>query len=154
MGQKRLLILTLSLLFVWILAISVLRSEQASDIRWVNDNNDRLVYMQRAAWIVDGSIPYKDVFSEYPQIPNYFFALPYILLSLFQPIETINSFQYIAFFSFFMLIILELTIILLYKLLPRNKDRAFLLLLPASLYFTFNRFDILPAFLTLLRIED
>jgi hypothetical protein len=49
-----------------------------------------------------------------------------------------------------MLVILFTLIDQLYKLLPDKKYLAFLLLLPAPLYYTFNRFDILPAYLCLL----
>ena len=44
------------------------------------------------------------------------------------------------------------TITLLYPMLPIHKNSAFLLLLPAALYFTTNRFDILPSFLVLLSL--
>ncbi|MCF6277204.1 MAG: glycosyltransferase 87 family protein [Anaerolineales bacterium] len=152
MKKKQKISLILGLLIFWALSVSVLRWQPGMEIRWVDDPNDKIIYMERAAWIVDGSIPYKDVFSEYPQVPNYLFAVPFIIFSTVQPMATVNSFQYTALFSLFMLGILARTIILLYNLLPNKKNRAFLLLLPASLYFSFNRFDIFPAFLVLLSI--
>ena len=44
------------------------------------------------------------------------------------------------------------SILLVYKLRPDRKHLALLMLLPAGLYFTHNRFDIIPAFLGLLSI--
>jgi uncharacterized membrane protein len=74
---------------------------------------------------------------------------------LFASHQTVDAFGYWLHSSIFSLIMLGFlggTIILLYRMLPAHKDRAFLLLLPASLYFAYNRFDILPSFLVLLSL--
>jgi hypothetical protein len=45
-----------------------------------------------------------------------------------------------------------LAILVLAQLLPQHKNRALLCLLPASLYFTFNRYDILPSLVCLVSL--
>jgi len=45
------------------------------------------------------------------------------------------------------------SILLLHDLRTKYKDFAFLFLLPASLYFSYNRYDIIPAFLSILCIR-
>ncbi|NOY97933.1 MAG: DUF2029 domain-containing protein, partial [Chloroflexi bacterium] len=152
MSKKLFLLLVSVLLAIWVSAISVFQFNLGSKIRWINDYYDRSVYAERATWIFDHGIPYVDTLSEYPQVPTYFFAVPYLALGQLQPIETVSVRLYSAVFSLFMLIVLGGTVVLLYRSLPENKNLAFLLLLPAPLYFTFNRFDILPALMVLVSI--
>ncbi len=143
--------LILFLIVVWLLSISVLFNNLSRGpehfIRWFNDHNDRLAYMQDGVWLAEGGIPYKDVPSEYPQVPTYLFGLLYLFAR--GDSETTIYFWHSSIFSLLMLAALFLTIRLLYTTLPERKWRAWLMLLPASLYFTYNRFDILPAFLCL-----
>jgi hypothetical protein len=57
---------------------------------------------------------------------------------------------YSAFFSLEMLLVLFLVSKILLELLPSSlSNYVFLVLLPPTLYFTYNRFDILPAYLCL-----
>jgi hypothetical protein len=58
---------------------------------------------------------------------------------------------YSAFFSLEMLLVLFLFFKVLLELLPPSRSNcAFLVLLPPTLWYTYNRFDILPAFLCLI----
>lgn len=68
MPRRQAVFLTLFLAIVWLLLISVLHNNLASDpqqfIRWFNDPNDRLAYMQDGAWLPSGQVPYREVKSE------------------------------------------------------------------------------------------
>ena len=151
MGTKKTLLLILGLLIVWLLGNSLLRDNLGSSIRLFNDDSDWKNYFSDGAYFLKGQVPYKDTLSEYPQIPTYLFAVPYLL---FRPSsgEAFNFRLYTSVFSFIMIGVLFGTISLLYNMLQTHKDRAFLLLLPAGLYFSYNRFDILPSFLVLLSL--
>jgi hypothetical protein len=151
MSRKQTYFLIFFLFLVWLTQVSFLFNNLSSDpnnsIRWFNDHNDRLAYMQDGIWIKTGGVPYRDVMSEYPQIPTYLFAIPFLLLG--NASEQTLYFWHSSIFSFLMLVTLFFTIRMLFTLLQEHKKRAFLLLLPASLYFAYNRFDILPAFICL-----
>ena len=152
MGLKRTTGLVLALLFIWILCISLLHENLGVSIRLFNDDYDRGIYAEHGKWLQNGEVPYRDEFSEYPQVPTYLFALPYFLIPGAAG-ELFGYYLYSTLFSFLMLAFLFGTIALLYKMLPeRRRWLAFLMLLPASLYFTVNRFDILPAFLCLISL--
>ena len=150
MNRKQTYILAAVLLATWLLLISVLRTNLSTNpdyIRWFNDHNDRWLYMLRGEWFPQHSLPYVDVLSEYPQIPTYLFGLLY----LFIPTTDVQGvyFLHSSIFSLLMLFCLFLTIRMLYAMLSERKWLAYLMLLPGTLYFTHNRFDILPAFLAL-----
>ncbi len=118
----------------------------------VNDHHDIRVYFQRGSWVSTDQQPYRDVFSEYPQIATWFFAIPHVVSNAWSQQNKIQqkgeqAYRYV--FSGLMAIFLALTIARLYALRSDYKWLAFLMLLPASCYFTQNRFDILPGFLTL-----
>jgi hypothetical protein len=149
--RKTFFILVFIIIVVWVIASVVFADNLGQEIRFVNDYYDRFIYAERAMWFTEGKIPYVDVFSEYPQVPTYLFALPYLVLNLLQ-YPVVSDILYSATFSLLMLIFLGWTIILLKKLLlqlKKNSNLAFLLFLPAPLYFSFNRFDILPALIVL-----
>ncbi len=151
MSLKKILALGIGLLVAWLLGISLLRQNLGSNVNFFNDDYDRSDYALRGEYILNGQVPYRDSFSEYPQIPTYLFAVPYLL----QPRQLGPAVSYTLFsatFSLMMLVVLFATIVLLYRMLPEKKNLAFLLLLPASLYFTYNRFDVLPGFLVLLAL--
>lgn len=150
MSKKHTYILAVGLLIFWLLLTSVLRDNLSTDPeapRWFNDHNDRWIYMEIGGWLPRHEIPYRDTPSEYPQVPTCLFGI----LRLFSPgtNEQTIYFLHSSLFTFLMLLFLFLTIRLLYTMLPRQKWMAYLMLLPGSLYFTYNRFDILPAFLAL-----
>ncbi len=118
-----------------------------SQIRLINDYHDRDIYSQRGSWLPEKKVPYLEVFSEYPQLATYFFGLPHIAKDVFSKFSL--SIDYYTIFSLLMIFVLFFTINILMKLL-KNEYLAFLLLLPATFYFTYNRYDILPSFFSVL----
>jgi len=155
MTKKQNYLLIAFLLVLWLLQSTVLRNNLYSDsetaVRWISDHNDRWIYMLRGEWLPTGGLPYRDVGSEYPQIPTYLFGLLFLLVPPGSD-EQMTYFIHSSVFSLVMLILLYATIRLLYAMLPQRKWMAFLMLLPGTLYFTLNRYDILPAFLSLLSL--
>lgn len=150
MNKKQTYFLAAILLVIWILFISVLRANLSNSpdyVRWFNDHNDRWIYMLRGEWFPQHNLPYVNVPSEYPQIPTYLFGLLYIFI----PTADVQRvyFLHSSIFSLLMLVSLFFTTRMLYAMLSERKWLAYLMLLPGTLYFTYNRFDILPAFLVL-----
>jgi len=174
-------IILLSLLLVASILLSLgIRKNFGSEVGYVNDYGDKIVYAVRGSWYPYSKNPYTEVPSEYPQAATYFFALPYVIMGFPGPLDTrligglenfVNSdiplnanaqsaphlrnklfMRYSLIFSLLMVPFLFFSILLVYKLRPDRKHLAFLMLLPAGLYFTHNRFDIIPAFLGLLSI--
>ena len=148
MTSRQTLFLSTGLFIFWLLAITLLRSNFGTHIRFFSDEVDRKTYFERGSWLPTGQVPYRDVLSEYPQVPTFFFGLLQIPV-LGEQNEERAYLKFSSLFSFSMLVILFALVDQIYRLLPNAKYRAFLLLLPALLYFTFNRFDVLPAYLCL-----
>ncbi|MBU1164509.1 hypothetical protein KKA15_03030 [Patescibacteria group bacterium] len=135
-----------------------------TSVRYINDywvdfdhdgqallvHHDKGVYALRGVWFPRKLRPYTDVFSEYPEIATYFFAIPYFFINTTD--DATILFEYSLVFSLLMMIFLAFTISLLYKMKPEKKYLAFLMLLPASLYFSYNRYDIIIAFIMLLSL--
>jgi hypothetical protein len=149
-------------------------------IGFINDYGDKMVYAVRGSWYPYSKKPYTEVSSEYPQFATYFFALPYVKMGFPSPLDTrligeIEAFvnsktpanpndpsahhmrnkllrRYSFVFSLLMVPFLFFSILLVYELRSDRKHLAFLMLLPAGLYFTHNRYDIIPACLGLLSI--
>jgi hypothetical protein len=163
-------ILVLLLLVICSLIFSLaFRDNLGLDVRIINDYFDRSAFALRGSWFSLSKAPYTEVFSEYPQVATYFFALPYILMEpiisqnktlieLIQIPDPPNSipqnqivFDYATVFSLLMMVFSFLSISLLYQL-RGNQKISLLLLLPSSFYFTFNRFDIMVCFLVLLSL--
>lgn len=149
MKSKRILYLGLGLTLVWLLVITFLRANLQTPIRLFSDEYDRYIYFERGVWIENHQVPYRDVLSEYPQVPTYMFGLVR-LTAAGEKDPYIAYWKFSSIFSFLMLVLLAATIELLHGMLPVHKSWAYLLLLPAPLFFAFNRFDILPAYITLL----
>ena len=149
MKSKQLLYLLLGMALLWLLASTILRANLQIPIRLFSDDYDRFIYFQRGMWLVNNQVPYRDVISEYPQVPTFLFGLFHIP-ALGESNPDVAYWKFSSIFSLSMFISLVATIELLCKMLPGNNHRAYLLLLPAPLYFAFNRFDILPAYLCLL----
>lgn len=149
MKSNRFVSLGLGLLLLWLLVITFLRANLQTPVRLFSDEYDRFIYFERGAWFTEHLVPYRDVLSEYPQVPTYFFGLVRAV-TLGEGNIDIAYWKFSSAFSLLMLVILAATIELLYRMLPTKKYRAYLLLLPAPLFFSFNRFDILPACLSLL----
>lgn len=143
------LYLVAGLLIVWFLATTVLRNNLGGHVRYFSDEADRIAYFERGVWFPKGQIPYRDVFSEYPQVPTFLFGVFYI--PILGEKDTMTAYmKFTSLFSLAMLWLLFMTINQVYKLMDGKRYLSFLLLLPAPLYFTINRFDILPAYLCLL----
>lgn len=149
MKSSRTLFLAFGLFLVWIMVTTILRINLGSTVRFFSDDYDRAFYFDRGSWLVNHQIPYQDTISEYPQIPTYLFGLTRIVTL---GDNDLNSayWKFSALFSIITLIVLFATIELLNKMLGPNHRYAYLLLLPAPLFFAINRFDVLPAYITLL----
>lgn len=134
---------------------------------FINDFWDRSAYFSRGSWYPLKKIPYKDIFEEYPPLAVYVFATPFLCMPknveyfydnfLASPVAMSSFYTslYSKIFSCFMgfagILSAFITLVLL-KILKKNQVFSLLYLLPASLFFTFNRFDILPALMVLLSL--
>ena len=138
------------LLFIIVSCLSLLLSSMPDDgvPRLINDPYDLSNYQDRGSWVVLGQQPYRDVFSEYPQLATYMFALPHIFAKPFGDAGD----TYRVFFSLMMAVCLTVSALVIYELRSDRKYLAFLMFLPASIYFTHNRYDIVPAMFTILSI--
>ena len=141
------------LLFCWGILLLLFADNLGSSVRFFNDYSDRLVYAARGAWVLSGKVPYVDAFCEYPQVAVLFFSLPYLLLIAFFPSVFPVTLYYLVLYQLLSLAIALATVWILGKMIgAENRWRLLLLALPASAYFIFNRFDILPAFLCILSL--
>jgi len=121
-----------------------------SNIRFFNDTHDKYVYSIRGSWFPLQKAPYSEVFSEYPQLATYFFAVPYLFT---QYSSAKISRDYFLIFSLLMMLFLYGIYLLLQRMLDKNyKYYSLIILLPSILYFSFNRYDVLPAFLSILSL--
>jgi hypothetical protein len=138
------------LLFLLVCVGSLLLSSTPDDVtpRLINDHFDLENYRDRGSWIIGWREPYADVFSEYPQLATYMFAIPHMLGEAFN----LGPDSYRYFFSILMAVCLAITTVLVYQERSDRKYLALLMFLPASIYFTHNRYDIVPAMFTLLSI--
>lgn len=126
--------------------VPVIFSEKTGRL-WA-DAYDRAVWFEAGKWLVDHTPPV----SAYPPVTTFLFGFDHLASMWFEPDRQIII--YLAVFSLEMMVILFLVFKILLDLLPlRLSNYAFLLLLPPTLYFTYNRFDILPAFLCLLAYQ-
>lgn len=109
-------------------------------LRLFRDDYDRTSYATRGTWIRDGEKPHVDVYNEYPQLTTYMLAVPYLFVS--------DSRDYIRVFAFMMAVFLAGAAWVMAALCRRlgvPTTRVLYLLLPGTLYFSVNRFDIVPA---------
>jgi hypothetical protein len=137
------------LLFLFIVLTFVLTYNLDSEIRFFNDYYDRGIYYLRASWYSEGKIPYRDTICEYPQITLFILTIPFFL----SPTKILSDGQYLISITLIMFIAFYGTFLLLYRMLERKRKKlAFLLFLPASFYFSYNRFDIIPTFFILLAL--
>jgi hypothetical protein len=144
--------IALALLLVLVSALA----NRYGHYRLVNDHHDIGVYHKRGAWVYGARQPYRDVFSEYPQVSTWFFGVPHLLTRGWAtvtgtPVLDVQPYRYV--FTAFMALFLTATVRLTYALRRDSKWLSLLLLMPAGWYFTHNRFDIMPAFLTLLALD-
>ena len=132
-------------LIAGITIIIVVRGLNVNAERLFIDNQDLSIYYARGEWSIIGAPP----LSEYPQIPTLLFGIDRLLSAWIGPGMPFKVFA--SLFSMEMLVVLFLVIKVLLEVLPKGLSRyTSLMLLPPVLYFTYNRFDILPAYLCLL----
>lgn len=141
--KRKLFYVWVCLLMAWfIMAITPLLG--GMDIG-LADYNDLKVYFQRGKWFTEN----KPLVSEYPQIPTLLFGVNHAASMWFD--ADLQLGVYVVVMTLEMLIILYLVFKVLLELLPPHLSRnIYLLFLPPTLYFTFYRFDILPAYLCLI----
>lgn len=150
--SRRHLWLCVGLLLLWVLLATLLRENFRLAIPWFNDYSDRGDYFRGGAWLPLRAVPYRDVMSEYPQVATYLFGLLYLPF-LGQLDSPALFFQYSILFAFIMIFLLICLMVLLEGMLAGHKRNVVLaLLLPASLYFSYNRFDVLPVLMVLLAL--
>ena len=150
--NKRYWLLGIGLLLLWVCMATILRENLGSNVRLFNDEADRTDYFYRGSWLPLNKVPYRDVMSEYPQVPTFIFGILYIPF-LKQTDPAVAYSGYSALFSFLMLCLLACLMITLDRMLPeKNKKLVFCLLLPAPLYFVYNRFDVLPSLIVVLAL--
>lgn len=177
--RKSVIVLILLLLFSAVASLGI-HDNFGSEMGFLNDYGDKMVYSVRGSWLPYSKKPYTGVPSEYPQIATYFFAVPYIVMEALGSVspekigqieQIVNSdvstnpnipssphmrndvlIRYSFIFSLLMAFFLALSILLIYAMRKERKYLAYLLLLPAGLFFTHNRFDVIISFLGLLSI--
>ena len=114
-------------------------------VRLLYDVSDKNAYIRCGRYaLLDGGAPYRDAYSEYPQLATYLFGVPFAFAS--------NRAEYHHYFTWMMAFCLAATYLLVSRvciMLGLSPRRALLLLLPGALYFTMNRFDIVPAFIVM-----
>ncbi len=145
------------LFLLWVGLVTLLRDNLGARARVFNDYADRADYFVRGSWLPTDTVPYRDVPSEYPQIPTFIFGILYLpILGRLDPAAYFTF--YSALFSFLMLCLYLGLAAMLDRLLPADKKAlVWTLLLPAPLYFAYNRFDVLPALIVtaaLLMVRD
>jgi uncharacterized membrane protein len=118
-------------------------------IRFFFDYSDLSVYFQSGRWAVGQGTLYKDVFSEYPFLANIIFGIFRFLASFIQPfLYKLHNFWWL-----WMSVAWFIYIWILYQVTTKiSKQALWIWLAPAPLYFTFLRFDIYPAVMTLLAL--
>jgi hypothetical protein len=109
---------------------------------------DISAYYHRAKWVVT----HEAAVSEYPQIPTYLFGLNEFIAGFFN--ESVRFGIFYAIIAFEMIVALYFVVKILTESFPSvRKYHSLLMLLPPSLYFVLNRFDILPALLCLIALN-
>lgn len=108
----------------------------------VRDDHELSVFFDRIAYYYHGAIPYRYARIEYPPLAVLYLSIPAIFTSNFAMYEQLLVIQNL-------LMGLALVFVTYQLLTTLNHPRRFLWLfaLPSMLYFTVNRFDILPALL-------
>ena len=114
-------------------------SSRAEHVRLLHDDQEiQRIYFERSSFVHDRSLPYRDVRQEYSFLGVAYFSLPRVFTN--SPVVFDNVL--LSFNAFLLCLLVVLTAWLLY-VLRKSPWLLFLLCLPASLYFAFNRFDIL-----------
>lgn len=116
-------------------------------IKFIHDDYDIVVHYERGSWWKNNQIPYKEVFSEYPQLITVLFIVPTFF--------SVDAISYVYIYTLFMAIFFICTVWVSGKLLQHYEQPMYyltLLFFPAFLYFTLNRFDILAVLLVSLSV--
>ncbi len=144
-NRKRLFIAGIILLAAWITITFLPIHLKNKSGAYVLDYHDFTIYFERGKWLTDGT----PAISEYPQIPTFLFGIDRLLSTWIDKKLPFTAFE--AIFSLEMLLVLFLFMKDLLGVLPKGiSNYAFLALLPPTVYFTINRFDILPAYMCVL----
>lgn len=144
----------------------------AQPVRFLSDNYDMSCYFRRGAWLPLGKRPYAEVFSEYPQLSTYLFAFTHVLAGsrhnpdwprvptgrlddrlmdqlpwgvpgAFDTYQLVHSLLMVPFY-----VLLVVSTTHLAHALGVGRPWVWVFGLPAALFFTINRFDVVPAALT------
>ncbi len=122
-----------------------------SKARYINDYYDRADYAERGIWVLTGQVPYRDIPSEYPQIPVVLFGLVTWVAKTILPVSWPVSAGFAVLWSLLMMVVFLLAVWQMHRFLPRgSKNLTWLLLLPSVIYFSLNRFDMLSVYLGLI----
>ncbi|MGH9386338.1 MAG: glycosyltransferase 87 family protein [Vicinamibacterales bacterium] len=141
--MRRHLVLAAGLLLAWLIIEGVFRHNLGYEARLVTDNYERGFSAERGRWAIGWRVPYRDVFSEFPQVATYVHGLPYIFVGD-------DKTAYISAFSLMMCGWLGATITLLRALRPAQPSFEYFLLFPPIFYFAYNRFDLIASVFLLL----
>lgn len=110
----------------------------SEDIRLIHDQAEIVdVYYERSAPLAHGEMPYTEMRQEYPILGLLYISSPRLF--------TDSPYVFEKLLTFFNLILLGIVVWMTAVLMRMTKQRLWylaLFFLPATLYFTFNRFDI------------
>ncbi len=150
-NERKFRLMTLLVLTGVILLLEFGYDNFGSDARFLNDYYDRSDYAHIGARILTGELPYVDVPTEYPQVPVYLFRGMTWLASRILPQNWAPEAGFLVLWTFFIGVITLLASWQVWRMLPPGRKKlAWLMFLPAAVYFSINRFDIVPAYISLL----
>jgi hypothetical protein len=149
--SRRFRLMTLLGLFLIIITFMIGYQNFGSPVRIINDYEDRRIYADRGMWAVTGEIPYKETSNEYPQIPVLIFGLLTWLTAKITPGNVPIVSGFVMIWLVFIMIFYIHAIWQLQKMIAPDKEKyIWFMFLPAVIYFSLNRFDILPVYIGLL----
>lgn len=134
----------LAALAAWLCLVVVAYPESSGrpGERWLSDAFDIGVYWKRAQFVASGKVPYRETFSEYPVIATLSFALPLVA----DP--DLGRRAYRLAWNLLMALPFTAALLLIQRARRAAEVQAWPIVLMASptlIYFSVNRFDILPA---------
>jgi len=122
--------------------------DASGGVRLLRDDFEINVFYTRGSWIEEGVHPYaQGRFQEYPQLGLAYITLPYLFSDSY-----VGYRIWLLIFNTLCFIALVIVSQKLLAKLGRSNLRLLLLLLPAVLYFSFNRFDIVVVLLVQLSL--
>ncbi len=120
------------------------------DFNVLFDRHDVSVYFKSSSWIIGGGQLYTEVPSEYPLAANFLFGLCRLISNTFQNENPILSFRIV--WTLFGLIAWFSAVKIVNKIVGNNQIIKICWLLPATIYFSLNRYDIFPVLFFILSI--